>query len=42
LKIDELFAKVRGSQPPSPPAVAPRAEPAELPATGPAKPNGGA
>lgn len=41
LKIDDLFAKVRGSQPPAPPAVAPRAEAPELPASGPAKPKGG-
>jgi flotillin len=46
LKIDELFAKVRGGgQPPAPPAppAPPRAEPAaELPPPGRAKPNGGA
>jgi flotillin len=41
LKIDELFAKVRGSQPAAP-AIAPVGEekPAELPRAGSAKPNG--
>src|SRR5262249_28307605 len=40
LKIDELFAKARGTPPP--PAAVSGEKPAELPKAAPAKPNGGA
>lgn len=42
MKIDELFAKVRGTQPPATAIPGAAGEkPAKLPTAAPAKPNGG-